>query len=306
MAMKLVIFIVSFLFASSNYTNSQAETLLEKIESPYNTIFVYKQPPYITLAFGHKRFRYVESRRNPKDLTELPIEYTRAFTIGLAYPPKLNSFLMIGMGGGSTSWYIHKSIPKAHMIAVELDKEIVRLAEKYYQLKEGKNFSISQIDGRIHILRNKQRHDIIFIDAYRGPFVPFHLMTKEFFTLAKQRLNKGGVLVQNIEPSTMLFDAAIVTMRTIFDHVDLYKAGGNIVAIAYDGTPKNKTDLINQAKQRQQTYKFRYPLPELIDELAMPFKFNKEAKPLTDDFAPVNTLKEIKSHNRKWNERGSR
>ncbi len=50
---------------TSGVISAKAETLLEKIESPYNTIFVYDQPPYITLAFGHKNRRYIESRRNP-------------------------------------------------------------------------------------------------------------------------------------------------------------------------------------------------------------------------------------------------
>jgi len=281
----------------------KAEQLLEKVESPYNTIYIYKQPPYITLAFGHKSRRYVESRRNPNDLMELPVEYTKSFTIGMAYPKNLNSFLMIGMGGGSTSWYLHKSLPKAKVTAVELDPEIVRLSKKYYGFtdngKQSENFTISELDGRMHILRKKQKHDIIFVDAYRGQFVPFHLMTKEFFTLAKKRLSKGGVMVQNIEPSTMLYDSAIATITSVFDHVDVYRGGGNIVAIAYDGEKKPIESLIDKAGKLQETHKFRYALPDLIEKRAMLLDYNTKTKPLTDDFAPVNMLKTIKTHNKK-------
>ena len=284
---------------TSGVISAKAETLLEKIESPYNTIFVYDQPPYITLAFGHKNRRYIESRRNPDDLTELPVSYTRAFTIALAYPDKLDDTLMIGMGGGSTSWYVHESLPKAKVTAVELDPAIIKLSEKYYKLNESPRFEISALDGRVHILRNRAKHDIIFIDAYRGPFVPFHLMTEEFFTLAKKRLNKGGVLAQNIEPSTMLFDRAIVTMLKVFDHVDLYGADGNMVAIGYDGAKKTPKDIMAKAKARQEDYAFRYSLPELIKDRAMALSYDKSQPALTDDFAPVNMLKEIESHNRK-------
>jgi spermidine synthase len=281
----------------------KAEKLLEKVESPYNTIYIYKQTPYITLAFGHKSRRYVESRRNPNDLTELPVEYTKSFTIGMAYPKNLNSFLMIGMGGGSTSWYLHKSLPKAKVVAVELDPEIVRLSRKYYGFKQNgkqsENFTISELDGRMHILRKKQKHDIIFVDAYRGQFVPFHLMTKEFFTLAKKRLSKGGVMVQNIEPSTMLYDSAIATISSVFDHVDVYRGGGNIVAIAYDGEKKSIESLIDKATELQETHKFRYALPGLIQKRAMLLDYDTKTKALTDDFAPVNMLKTIKTHNKK-------
>ncbi len=278
---------------------SKAEKLIEVIESPYNTIFVYKGPPYVTLAFGHKKQRYIESRRNPDDLTELPISYTRSFTIGLAYPAELKSFLMIGMGGGSTSWYLHEHLPAASITAVELDPEIVRLAGKYFGLKEGKRYKIDKRDGRVHLLRSKAKHDIIYIDAYRGQFVPFHLMTKEFFNIAKKRLKKGGVVVQNIEPSTMLYDRTITTLLSVFDEVEVYGAGNNIVAIAYDGPAKKIEDVIKRATALQNQYKFRYPLPGLIEKRAILLDYDTKQPALTDDFAPVNTLKEIKSHNRK-------
>ena len=289
---------ITFFFMAS-ISPLAAEELLETIESPYSTIYIYKQPPYITMAFGHKNRRYIESRRNPKDLTELPVAYTKSFTIGLAYPKNLNSFLMIGMGGGSTSWYLHKSLPKAKVTAVELDPEIIRLAEKYYGLKANENFIISELDGRVHILRNRQKHDIILVDAYRGPFVPFHLMTKEFFKLAKKRLTEGGVMVQNIEPTTMLYDKAIATIASVFDHVEVYKAGGNVVAIAYDGAEKQLKDIIKRAEQRQKTHNFRYDLPGLVKNRAMLLDYDTAQTPLTDDFAPVNVLKQIRTHNEK-------
>lgn len=280
-------------------TSSKADKLIETLESPYNTIFVYDKSPYITLAFGHKKRRYIESRRNPSDLTELPVTYTQSFTIGLAYPKNLNSFLIIGMGGGSTSWYLHESLKNAMVTAVELDPEIVRLAKKHYSLQEDERFKISTMDGRVHILRKKQQHDIIFIDAYRGPFVPFHLLTKEFFKLTKKRLTPGGVVVQNIEPSTMLYDRTISTLKTVFDQVEVYKAGGNVIAIAYDGAVKSFEDVQSHAKQLQAKHQFRYSLPELIKTRAMLLDYDTSQPALTDDFAPVNTLKEIKSHNRK-------
>jgi len=293
------VFTIQIFFSSL----ARAERLLETIESPYNTIFVYQQAPFITLAFGHKNQRYVESRRNPKDLTQLPIDYTQSFTIGLAYPQNLSSFLMIGMGGGSTSWYLHEALPNASITAVELDPQIVNLAKKYYDLTEGPRFKIATMDGRVHILRAKTKHDIIFIDAYRGPFVPFHLMTKEFFQLTKKRLKPGGVLVQNIEPSTMLYDRTIATLTAVFEQVDIYKAGGNIVAIAYDGKAKEKSNLLNKAKALQNKHQFRYPLPELIKTRGLSLSYDTNQPALTDDFAPVNTLKEIKTHNRKRKEK---
>ena len=112
---------------------------------------------------------------------------------------------------------------------------MVDLAKKYFKFKETARLRTVVSDGRAFLIKDSEKWDVILIDAYRGPFVPFHLLTKEFYTLVKSRLSPGGVVVQNIEPSTMLFDSATATLKSVFPSVDLYDGGGNIVAIGYDG-----------------------------------------------------------------------
>ena len=138
------------------------------------------------------------------------------------------------------------------------------------------------------------------IDAYRGPFVPFHLLTKEFYTLVKSRLAPGGVVVQNIEPSTMLFDSAIATLHSVFPSVDLYDGGGNVVAVGYDGPSLRQADLLARAGKVQERYNLRYDLRTLA---AARRSFARPAgKVMTDDFAPVETLRAIEQRNEKWKE----
>ena len=277
-----------------------ASELLETVESHYNSIFVFKDRTRITLAFGHKQRRYVESTRNTEDLLELPVRYTQTMTAALAYPETLDSFLMIGMGGGSISWYLHKHLPEASVTAVELDAVMIDLAEKYFGMKPEPGLKIVEADGRLHLVRDDTRHDIILIDAYRGPFVPFHLLTKEFYALVKSRLKPGGIVAQNIEPSTMLFDSTHATLLEVFDQVDFIPSSGNVVAIAYDGDRRPELELMRAARERQKIYGLRYPLTRMIGARRRHEKPGDEVKALTDDFAPVNVLKEIKVHNRKW------
>lgn len=273
---------------------------VELVESHYNSIFVSQEGTYVTFAFGHENRRYVESRRNTKDLLEMPVNYTQTMTAALAYPEALDSFLVIGMGGGSISWYLHKHLPQARTTAIELDPEMIRLAGKYFAMKPEANLDIIEADGRLHLVRSKATHDIILIDAYRGPFVPFHLLTKEFYALAKSRLKPGGIIAQNIEPSTMLFDSTYATLLEVFDQVDFIPGGGNVVAIAYDGERRPEIKLIRVARERQKAYGLRYPLTRMIGARRQHERPGKEIQPLTDDFAPVNVLKAIKVHNRKW------
>ena len=143
------------------------------------------------------------------------------------------------------------------------------------------------------------------IDAYRGPFVPFHLLTKEFYQIVKSHLAEGGVVAQNIEPSTMLFDSAAKTIHAVFPQVDFYVAGGNVVTIAYDGPPQSKDDLDRTAHERDSAYKLRYSLHDMLAQrrqiqIEGGSVIDPKATVLTDDFAPVEALKAIEAHNRKW------
>lgn len=263
--------------------------LVEQVESPYNTILVIRNGEYVTMQFGYRNQRWTESRTNPNDPTELDVRYTRLMTIGLAYAEDVKRIVMIGVGGGTTSRYLSTAMPDVKIEGVELDPYVLRMAKKYFGLSEGENLELHTLDGRMYLRRSKNEYDIIMIDAYRGWFVPFHLLTTEFYEQTKDRLSEGGVVVQNIEPSTMLFDAAIATMKSVYDHVETYDAGGNVVAVAYEGPKRTREQLFEQAGLMEAKYELRYPLTELLNE-DLPLIYDEETKPLTDDFAPANVL----------------
>ena len=154
--------------------------------------------------------------------------------------------------------------------------------------------------GRVFLVDSKERYDIILIDAYRGPFVPFHLLTKEFYEIVKSHLAEGGVLAQNIEPTTMLFDSASATLKSVFPSVDLYDGGGNVVAIGYDGPQIPQAELLARAAKVQQKYALKYDLTKLTADRRVLTR--PAGKILTDDFAPVETMRAIDKNNEKWKE----
>jgi spermidine synthase len=272
--------------------------LVTRVESLYNDISVYRRADgYLMLLFGAKRLHYVESIVNPADPIELPVTYTQSMVAGaLAYPAELKDVAIIGLGGGRTAWYLHKSVPELSFTAVELDPEVARLAATYFNVKPEPNFDIATSDGRVYFARTDKTFDVILIDAYRGPFVPFHLLTTEFYKLIAAHLNPGGVAVQNVEPTTMLFDSAVATIKSAFEHVVFLSGEGNIVIVAYNGPEKDEATLQRVAAERQAKYGFRYDLPTLLKRRFEP-GWNAATKPLTDDFAPVEYLKAIERHN---------
>ena len=281
-----------------------SRNLLESKESLYNNIYVYEQPPYVSMTFGHNRRIYTESVYNTRDDRDLPVEYTRFMTASLMYAKDVHSVLEIGFGGGRTSWYLHRFLPNVQVTSVELDPTVVALARKYFGIKEEPNFQLVNRDGRLFLQESKEHYDLILIDAYRGPFVPFHLLTKEFYQIVREHLADGGVVAQNVEPSTMLFDSAVKTINAVFPQLDFYRADGNIVTVAYDGAERKPEDLAGVARDRDKAYGLRYSLLEMLSQrrhiqIAGGNVIDPDAKVLTDDFAPVETLKNIERHNRK-------
>ena len=267
--------------AAASAGSSGEDSLLTKVESLYNDISVYRRSDgKLSLQFGAKRLRYIESIVNPADPLDLPVYYTQSMGAGLAYASGLDDVGAIGLGGGGIEWYQHKSIPGLRTTTIELDPEVVRLAREYFSVRTEPGF------------------DIMLVDAYRGPFVPFHLLTTEFYKLVAAHLKPGGVAVQNVEPTTMLFDSAVATIRQAFEHLVFLHGGGNIVILAYNGPERDEATVQRLAAERQATYKFRYDLKEILARRFAP-SWKESTPPLTDDFAPVEYLKAIERHNEK-------
>jgi spermidine synthase len=277
-----------------------ASQLVERVESQYNLILISKRASEYIMSFGYNKALYTETVFDETDELKLPVDYTRHMTLGMAYVKgPVAQVLEIGTGGGRTAWYLHKLFPQTQITTVELDPEVVRLAKKYFKVVEEPGFRIVTADGRLALTQSQEKFEVILVDAYRGPFVPFHLLTKEFFETAEAKLKPGGVMVQNVEPTTMVFDSAIATIKSVFDNVDFYPSSGNVVIVAYNGPKLSREELAARAAARQQECQCRYDLTKLVKDGREPEGALK-GQVLTDDFAPVETLKAVEKHNQKW------
>ena len=93
------------------------------------------------LLFGAKRLHYVESIVNPKDELELPVDYTQSMIAGaLAYAAGLNDAAIIGLGGGRTAWYLHKSVPELAIHGGRTRSGSGALADVYFNVRPEHEF----------------------------------------------------------------------------------------------------------------------------------------------------------------------
>jgi spermidine synthase len=276
----------------------QSDGRIAHLETEYNDIFINKRGPYMALSTRFKGANYTESVVNLRDPVDLQATYTQTIMAGLVYPKELKRVLMIGLGAGSISTYIAHHMPEVTIDVVELDPGLINAAKRYFGLRETDAVKIFDSDGRVYINRNRDKlYDLIILDAFREVGVPFHLLTKEFYTLVKQRLTPGGAVVSNIFGGTKLYASTITTLRSVFETVDVYPefesaTERQMIAVATLSPEPTMEALQQRATELQTAHRFRYSLPRLIAKRVE--KPNVPASDvLTDDFAPVNLYETI-------------
>jgi spermidine synthase len=269
------------------------------IESQYNDIYITKRRNQLTMAFQLKGWEYTETVINLREVDDLPVRYTRVMTVAAAYVTEPKKVLMIGLGGGAISTYIGHFMPEVSIDTVEIDPAVIAAAKKYFGLRETPRVRYFAGDGRVMLKRSTEKYDIIFVDAFRGGYVPFHLLTSEFYNLLKDRLAPGGAVAFNVHDGTRLYTSTLRTLTAVFPSVHLYPSGEGEVTAVVTATPAPDGEaLASRASAAQERYNFRFPLPELLKRrAAMPSLARGQI--LTDDFAPAGVLDTIGERQRK-------
>jgi spermidine synthase len=119
--------------------------------------------------------------------------------------------------------------------AVELDGELTTIGKRYFHLS-GPRLHLYAADARPWLAASTAQYDAIFVDAYRQPYIPFYLVTREFFASVRSHLRTGGVVIINvghIPGSDALEKVVSATVGSDFRYVLRDRvSGGNSLVIA--------------------------------------------------------------------------
>src|SRR4051794_18955982 len=229
------------------------------LETVYNDVFVTKEANLLSLSFQWKGWRFYQSQANLADGDDLPMPYSRTMCIAAIFPPDIKRVLVLGLGAGSIAVYLHRFVPDAAIDAVELDPGVIEAAKKYFGLRETANFRLIPGDARMFLNRHPEPYDLIFVDAFTGSYIPFHLMTKEFYQLVRSRLSPHGVAAFNFLPTKDIFDSNIRTVSLAFDQsIDLFRVdaphGESNVIVLGRLDPSSDSETLQKAVAAQARY----------------------------------------------------
>lgn len=130
---------------------------------------------------------------------DLAYDYTKYYSLYQLINPHAKQAFVIGGGAYSIPQALLKDSPDMKVTVSEIEPELYQLAQTYFNLKPSPRLQNITEDGRRFLTSNLKNHyDVILSDVYYSFFsIPIHFTTKEFFSLAKNRLNQDGVFIGN-------------------------------------------------------------------------------------------------------------
>ncbi|MFP8884269.1 fused MFS/spermidine synthase [Streptomyces mangrovi] len=248
-----------------------------------------------TLVLDGLRHSYVDV----EDPTYLKFTYVRAIAsaVDTAFPEG-EPLAAHHLGGGGLTYprYLAATRPGTRSVVSEIDGGVVRIDRERLGLGDESGVDVRVEDGRLGLRRLETgSRDLVVGDAFGGVSVPWHLTTAEALTDVRRVLNKDGLYVANlIDHGDLAFARAeAATLGEVFEHVALMGEpadiglgpaaadGGNLVVLA-SGRPVDPRAVQEELDARRTGWKI-----VTGDGLA---SWVGDARPLTDDYAPVDQL----------------
>lgn len=136
----------------------------------------------------------------------------------------MKGMAMIGSAAGTAMRQYEAVYPGVPVDGVEIDPQIVDIGKRYFGMDTLKYATTHEQDGRTYLQTDgkNKKWTVVGIDAYRQPYIPFHLTTKEFFQEVSNHLTPDGAAMINAGRTandTRLVDALANTMLQVYSNV---------------------------------------------------------------------------------------
>jgi predicted membrane-bound spermidine synthase len=289
--MPILIIIITFLWANRPIKNTAGQIF--ETESAYNYIQVIESDNYRFLRLNEGQG--VHSVYHPIDL-----EYGGTWMQFLAAPffnpapftsQDVESIAIVGLAAGTTARQATEVFGTIPIDGFEIDPRIIDVGRIYFGMTMT-NLNALPLDGRWGLEHSEDQYTIVGIDAYRPPYIPWHMTTIEFFTIAREHLAENGVLVINVGRAPndrRLINIMVSTLREVFPSVYVMDIPGTFNSIVYASVQETSIENLEVNYQLMLESESSHPL--LLHAIRNVIAYQQPEPPqtlvFTDDHAPV-------------------
>lgn len=273
-----------------------AQNVIFEGESAYNYIQVQEINDYMILRLNEGQG--IHSIAHPV-VRDFHGPWEQVLAAPFYYPPsdqpqEVNRIAILGLAAGTSANQASVVFPDAKIDGFEIDPEIVEIAYSFFNMDK-ENLNVYIQDARWGIARSAEPYDIISVDAFRPPYIPWHLTTREFFSEVYNHLSRKGTLVINVAriyDDRRLLDALSATIQSIFPSVYIVDLPDTLNSMIFaTKLPTVKDNLIENYALISESVD---PNPLLLNTLEITIlnqqPVSSEGIILSDDLAPVERI----------------
>jgi predicted membrane-bound spermidine synthase len=159
-------------------------------------------------------------------------------------PYMIKRIAIVGLAAGTTARLVSAVYGKIPIDGFEIDPVIVEVGRRYFDMTMP-NLNVQIGDGRLNLERSSHLYNIIAVDAYRPPYIPPHMTTREFFRIAASHLTQDGVLAINtasIPGDRRLVNGLATTIATVFPSVYIMDVPGSLNTMIFATMQPTKSE----------------------------------------------------------------
>ena len=133
---------------------------------------------------------------------------------------------VLGNAGGTVARAFGRFYPPTEIDGVEIDPAVSDVGFRFFGMGDNRRLHVHDADARPFLRSTSERYDLIYVDAYRPPYVPFYLASREFFELVRSRLEPGGIVALNVATvpdDHRLAEGIESTLKSVFPTVSVWQ-----------------------------------------------------------------------------------
>ncbi|HBC73641.1 MAG: hypothetical protein A2008_10250 [Candidatus Wallbacteria bacterium GWC2_49_35] len=144
--------------------------------------------------------------------------------------------LILGLAGGTMAWQLDHFYGDSRSLSidgVEIDPAVVEAGRLHFGLDGIKSLKVYTADARAFVREGRRGpYDLIIADAFRQPYIPFHLTTREFYESCRELLSERGIFAINLGTAVgekTLVDSFTATFKSAFEHVYIFSLANDSI-----------------------------------------------------------------------------